>query len=84
MRHLLLAMGHDDPVVVLGMLQIIFCKHGITSRQCITRHRDVLFRDMGRRTTNFDVRTVGLIAASQWVLAFAVIIIPTAASAVLL
>ncbi len=39
---------------------------------------------MRRRPTDLNVRPVGLVAAREWILAFTVIIIPSAASAVLL
>ena len=64
-KQLLLAMRHDDAVVVLCVLEIVFSKHGITRRQRISRHRDVLLRDMRWSTPNFDVRPIGLVRSAS-------------------
>jgi len=68
---LLLAEGHDDAIVVLGMLQVSFGQHRIAGGLSIARERHVFFGDMGRIATDLYVRTVRLIAASERILALA-------------
>ena len=83
---LLLAEAHDDAIVVLGVLHIVFSQHRIARRVRITRQRHVFLGDMRRRATEFDVRTGALKAACQRILRLAVTIsiAPAAAPVVLL
>ena len=82
---LLLAEAHDDAIVVLGVLHIVFSQHRIARRVRITRQRHVFLGDMRRRATEFDVRTGALKAACQRILRLAVTIrIPPAAAPVVL
>ena len=37
MRRLLFAVRHNDPIVMLGMLQVVFCEHRISRCKCISR-----------------------------------------------
>ena len=79
----LLAIGHDDARVMLGVLQIVLCQHGIARRLRIAGERKILLRDMRRRTPDFYVRSVGFEAARQRIVVFA-IVIPAATAAILL
>lgn len=79
--NLLLTEGHDDAIVMLGVLQIALRQHWIAGRLRITGKRDILLGDMRRRAADFYVRTVALKAARQRILALA---IASAATAVLL
>lgn len=79
--YLLFAEGHDDAVVMLGMLQIAFREHRITRRLRIACKRDVLLRDMRGCTADLYVRAITLKATSQRILALA---IASATTAVLL
>ncbi len=54
---------HDDPIVVLGMLQIIFGHHSIAGRLCIPRERHVFLGDMGRVAANLNTRPIALVIA---------------------
>lgn len=89
---LLLAEGHDDAVVMLGVLQVVLSQNRVTGRLRVACERDVLLRDMSRRTAQFDVRPRTFEATRQRVLTFAVLVIivvviivaAAAASAVLL
>ena len=89
---LLLAEGQNDPVVMLGVLQIVLRQHWVSRRQCIPCKGHVFLGDLRRRAVNFLIRAVGLVGPHQRImmmLAFAALHIiiaigATAASAVLL
>jgi hypothetical protein len=59
----LIAVGHDDAGVVLGVLQIILCQHRVAGRLSITRESEILLGDMRRRAPDFYIRAVGFEAA---------------------
>ena len=59
----LLAIGHDDAIVVLGMLQIVFCEHAVARRLRIACKRQIFLSDMRWRAANLYVGPVGLKAA---------------------
>jgi hypothetical protein len=56
--HLLLAVRHDDAIVVLSVLQIVLSQYRITRRLGIARKRQVLLGDVRRRATNLNVWSV--------------------------
>ena len=64
---LLLRRG-DDPEIVLGVLIIIFRCNRVPGALRVTGELKVLFGDMGRRTANFYVRSIGLVHSRQWIL----------------
>ena len=68
----LLAVGHDDAVVVLRVLEIVLRQHGVAGRLGVTCERHVLFRDVGGCAAHFHVRPVRLEAARERVLVFTV------------
>lgn len=77
----LLAMGEDDAVVVLGVLEIVLSENRIARRQRITRQRQVLIGDRLGRAGDFSVRTVAVVGARQRVLGLALVVMtPTAAA----
>ena len=55
---LLVAEGHDDAVVVLGVLQIVLGQHRIAGGLRIARERHILLGDMRRRAADLHVRPV--------------------------
>jgi len=59
----LLAISHDDPAVVLRVLEIVLSQHGIARGLGVARKGDVFLGDMRGRTANFHVRPVRLKAA---------------------
>lgn len=67
----MLAVGHDDAIVVLGMLQIVLCKDAVAGRLCIAGKRQIFFSDMRRRAADFYIWSVGLKAARKRILTFA-------------
>ena len=81
----LLAVGHDDAAVVLGMLQIVLGQHRVSARLGLARQRDVLLGDMRRVCPGFvsfgpfdsKLRDSGLLVA------FAMVV-PATSAAVLL
>jgi hypothetical protein len=79
LRDLLLAEGHDDAIIMLGVLQIVLSQYRIAARLCVARQHDVLLCDMGRRAAQFDVRPRAFEASRQRVLTFAVLIAAIAA-----
>jgi hypothetical protein len=83
----LLAVSHDDAIVVLRMLEIVFHQNRITGRLGIPGERHVLLSNVSGRAAQLHIRTVALETPRQRVLAFAlliVLVIAAAASAVLL
>jgi len=87
LAYLLLAVGKNDAVIVLGMLEIVFCQHRIARGLCIPCERNVFLGDVRRRATQLHIGTIALEASRQRILAFALLIAliaSAAASAVLL
>jgi hypothetical protein len=94
----LLAIGHDDAIVVFCMLEIVFGENGVARRLCIARKRQIFLRNMSRSTADLYIGSVRLEAARQRVLlmfavpvvgmiaaiAIAIIIMPAATAAILL
>jgi hypothetical protein len=78
----LLAIGHDDADVVLGMLEIVLGQHRIAGGLSITRERKILLRYMRWRAPDLHLGTIGLEAPRKRVLALA--IVATAAATILL
>ena len=84
---LLLAEGHDDAIVVLGVLKIGFGQDRIANRLGIACQGHVLFRDVRGISAYLHIRSVGLVAPRKRVLALSVvvvivIVVATAATAV--
>ena len=71
----LLAIGHDDAIVVLGVLKIILRKYVVAGGLSVPGKRHVLFCDMCRRTANFDIRAVRLEAARKRILVLSIVVI---------
>jgi hypothetical protein len=89
LSNLLLAEGHDDAIVVLGVLQIVLSQNGIAARLRVTRKRQIFLCDVGWGSADFDVRPRAFEAPRQRILPPAVliiivIIVTAATSAVLL
>lgn len=80
LRHLL-AIAKNDAVIVLGVLEIILCEHGIARRQRVTRQGYVLLGDVRGRAANFHIRPRALETAHQGILRFAVIVIVVVSTA---
>jgi hypothetical protein len=64
---LLLGRG-DHAEIMLGVLVIIFGGDGIAGTLRIAGELQVLFGDVGRRTSDLHVRSAGLVHARQWIL----------------
>ena len=91
LAHLLFAIGQDDAVVVLSVLEIILGQNPIAGRQRVAGQRDVLLGDVGGRTAHLHVRSRAFETARQRVLRFAVVVaaivivvVATAAATILL
>lgn len=80
LRHLL-AITENDAVVVLSVLKIILCQHGIARRQRVTRQGYVLLGDVRGRAANFHIRPRALETAHQGILRFTVIVIVVVSTA---
>ena len=65
--------GGDQPVVVLGVLEIVLGHHAVAARLGVARQRRVFLGDLLRGSTNLDVGTVAFIAAGQRVGALAIV-----------
>jgi len=81
LRLQLLAIGHDDAAVVLGVLQIILRQHRIAGGLRIASERQIFLGDVRRGAPDLHIRTVGFETARKWILALP---IPVAASAAIL
>ncbi len=68
----LLAIGHDDANIVLGVLEIVFREHRIAGRLSIARQGEILLGYMRRGAPDFHLRTIGLEAPRERILAFPV------------
>jgi hypothetical protein len=79
----LLAIRHDDARIMLGVLQVVLCKHRVAGRLRIPGERKILLRDMRRRAPDLHIRSVGFEAARQRIVVFP-IVITTATAAILL
>ena len=82
----LVAIGHDDAAVMLGMLQIVLSQHRVAARLRLARQREVLLRDVGGGTANPLCRAVRFGAARQGiaVVTFAAVVIAATTAPVLL
>jgi hypothetical protein len=67
--------GRDQPEIMLGVLIVIFRRHGVAGTSRIARQLDVFFRDVGGGAANLDIGSVGLENPSHRVLATPVIIV---------
>jgi hypothetical protein len=76
--------GGDQAEIVLGVLLIVFGRHGIAGTLRIACKLEILFRDMGCRSADFHVRSVGLVHARQRILVVATFAVTTAHSLVVL
>lgn len=54
----LFAVGHDDAVIVFGVLKIILSQNAITRRLRVARQCQIFLGDVRRRAANFNVRSV--------------------------
>ena len=79
----LLAIGHDDADVMLGVLEIVFCEHRIAGRLSIARQGEILLGYMRRRAPDFHLRSIGLEAPRKRILAFAIVVAAAAATILL-
>jgi hypothetical protein len=78
----LLAIGHDDAVVVLSVLQIVLCEDTVAGRLRVARQLQILFCDVRWRSAHLNIGSIRLEAARQRVLAFAdMVVAPTATAA---
>src|SRR5690606_28256584 len=66
---------HDDAVVMLGVLEIVFGHHPIAGALRIARQRGVFLGDLLRGAANLHVRPVALIASGQRVRSLAALIV---------
>ena len=65
----LLAIGHDDADVVLGVLQIVLGEHRVAGRLRIASERQIFLGDMRRRAPDFHIRAIGFETARKRILA---------------
>jgi hypothetical protein len=79
---LLLAVCHDDAIVVLGVLQVVLCQNGISARLRISRQGHIFFSDMSGRPAKFYVGSRALEAPRQRILTLTVLIAVVAAAAI--
>src|SRR6185295_1174048 len=84
----LLAVGHDDAAVVLGVLEIVLRQHRVAARLCLARQREVLLRNVSGSAADPLRRPVRFEAARQRIavvpLAVVVVVVAATSAAVLL
>jgi hypothetical protein len=78
----LFPVGHDDAVVVLGVLEIILCQHPVTRRLGVACQGKVFLRNMRRCAAHFHVWSVRFETPRQRVLPLALVISTTATAVV--
>ncbi len=59
----LLAVGHYDAIVVLGVLKVVFRQYRIAGRLGVAGERKILFGNVRRSAPDLHVRSIGLEAA---------------------
>jgi hypothetical protein len=80
----LLAIGHDDAAVVLGMLQVVLGEHRVAGRLRVASERQIFFGDMRRGAADLHIRTVGFETARKRILALPIPVVVAASAAILL
>jgi hypothetical protein len=78
----LLAIGHDDAIVVFSVLEIVLCQNPVAGRLGVAGKLQIFFSDVGRGAAHLHVGSVRFKAARQRVLALAdLVVAPVAAAA---
>jgi hypothetical protein len=82
----LVAVGHDDTVVMLGVLQIVLCQHRIARRLGVARQRQVFLRNVSGSAADPLGRAIRLEAARQRIVVAlpAIVVVAATPAAVLL
>jgi hypothetical protein len=80
----LVAIGHDDAVVVLGVLQVIFGEHRVAGRLRVASERQIFLGNMRRSAPDFHVGTIGFETARKRILALSIPVVIVAATAAIL
>src|SRR5262245_60519163 len=63
--------GHDDAIVVLGVLEIALGRNHVAGRERIAGERHVFLGDMRRRAPDLHVGAVRFVVPRQWILGLA-------------
>jgi hypothetical protein len=84
LRLQLLAIGHYDAAVVLGMLQVILGEHRVAGRLRVAGERQIFLGDMRRGAADLHIRAVGFETARKRILALPIPVVVVAASAAIL
>jgi hypothetical protein len=74
------ALGHQDPIIVLGVLEVVLLHHAIAGGAGITGELQVLLVHMGGGTANLDIRPRG-IKCPVVIVVMTAVLWPAAASA---
>src|SRR5215471_6595130 len=77
----LAALRHQDPIIVLGMLEIVLLHDPIAGRSRVARKLQVFLIHMGRRAANLDVRSRRIESPIVIMVVIMIVLRPTAASA---
>src|SRR5690606_12263047 len=72
--------GHDDAVVVLGVLEIVLGHHAVAGALRVTGERGVFLGNLLRGTADLHIRAVALVVAGKRVGALAVLVLVAAAA----
>src|SRR5262249_50432422 len=75
--------GGDQAEIMFGVLIIVLGRYRIARALRIARKLQVFFGNLGRRTADFHVRSVGLVHARQRILVVATLSVATAHSLIL-
>jgi len=79
----LLLRRHDQTEVMLGVLIIILGRDRVSGALRIASKLNIFFSDVGCRSPNFHVRSIGLVHARQWILMMTTFAVATPHSLVL-
>jgi len=75
----LLAIGHDDAAVVLGMLKVVLRQHRVSGGLRIASERQIFLGDVCRGAPDLHIRSVRLETARKRILALPISVAATAA-----
>jgi len=76
LAELFLCSGNQSEVM-LGVLVVVLGSDGISRTLCIAGKLKILLGDMGSRSPDFHVRSIGLVHARQWILVMSTFAVAT-------
>jgi hypothetical protein len=79
----LLAIGHDDAAIVLGVLKVVLREHRIAGGLRIASERQIFLGNVRRRATDLHIRAIGFETARKRILALPIPVVAASAAILL-